>query len=168
MLTKSQKKDEVKAGVEALQKSRTVMLVDFGGLPTADLRKLRTLVREFQGKVKVIKKRLLRIVFERSKVALDPTMYEAQVGTIFLPLDIYATAGKIQAFIKSLIKEKKELKLLAAYDVQDHIAFTVEEFVTIAKLPTREVLLAHIAMMLTVPVKKMLIVLNSRKEKLAK
>ena len=95
---------------------------------------------------------------------IDPTQFEAQVGTIFIPGALYdGAASKIYGFIKGLVKEKKELKVLAAYDLAGQRLVTAAEFIAIAKLPSREALLTQIAFVLTMPMKKVLIALNGRK-----
>ncbi len=166
MLTRQQKEEQVKLGIEELKKAESLILVDFNAIPTADLRNLRILLKEFNGKMKVIKKRLLKIIFQKQGVDLDPTKFESQVGAVFVPTDLYAVSAKIYKFIKDLAKSKKDLKVLSAFDLKNNKLVSVEEFMKIAKLPTREILLAQVAMMMTVPIKKLLIVLNSRKEKL--
>ena len=85
-------------------------MVDFSGIPTADLRNLRTLLKELNSRLKVIKKRLLRIVFKNEGLDLDPTQFESQVGAIFVQSDIYSVAGKVYKFIKELAKKKRDLK----------------------------------------------------------
>ena len=166
MLTRLQKEKEVSEGLEALKKSDSLVLIDFDGLPTADLKNLRLLLRDLNSKLKIIKKRLLKIVLEKGGVAVDPTQFESQVGTIFAQSDVYGFAGKINKFIKELAKNKKELKVLSVFDLKNKRAIGLEEFNAIAKLPSKEILLAQVAMMITVPIKKLLIVLNSRKSKL--
>ncbi len=168
MLTRAQKEEQVKLGIEELKKAESLILVDFNAIPTADLRNFRTLLREFNGKMKVIKKRLLKIVFQKQGVDLDPTAFESQVGAVFVPTDLYAVSAKIYKFIKDLARAKKDLKVLSVFDLKNNKSVSVEEFVKIAKLPTREILLAQVAMMMTIPIKKLLIVLNSRKEQLEK
>ena len=166
MLTRQQKSQQIDESIKELQKSESLILVDFDKLPTADLKNLRLLLREFSGKFKVVKKRLLKIAFQRANVAVDPTQFASQVGTILVPADLYSVAGKIYKFIKDLAKSKKDLKVLTVFDLKNKKTISVEEFNAIAKLPSREILLAQVAMMLTMPMKKLLVVLNGRKDKL--
>lgn len=166
MLTRAQKEEQVKLGVEELKKAESLILVDFNAIPTADLRNLRALLREFNGKLKIIKKRLLKIIFQKQGIDLDPTKFDSQVGAVFVPTDLYAVSAKIYKFIKDLAKNKKDLKVLSAFDLKNNKLVSVEEFTKIAKLPTREALLAQVAMMMTIPIKKLLIVLNGRKGQL--
>ena len=55
---------------------------------------------------------------------------------------------------------------MSVFDLKNKKQVSVEEFMAIAKLPAREVLLAQVAMMMTVPVKKLLIAFNGRKQQL--
>ena len=165
MLTRLQKKQQIQDGSEELKKSRSFLLVNFDKIPTADLRNLRLLLREYQSKFKVIKKRLLNIVFKDNKVALDPTKFSSQVGTIFIVSDIYSIAGRIYKFLKDLAKAKKNMELLAVYDLENKKEISLEDFNKIAKLPTKEVLLTQLAFILTMPIKKLMLAINGRKEK---
>lgn len=167
MLTKQQKREQVEEGVQRIQKSQSVILVDFGGLPTTELKKFRALLKEVGASMRVIKKRLLRLIFQQTSIATDPTQFEAQVGTIFSTTDLYSIAGKVHKFIKDLARAKMTMKLLSVFDVANKRIVSVEEFTAIAKLPNREVLLAQVAMMFTVPIKKIMLALNARKEQLS-
>ena len=166
MLTRQQKSQQIDESVQELQKSESLILVDFDKLPTADLQNLRLLLREFHGKFKVIKKRLLKIAFQKAGVAVDPTQFASQVGTVLVPADLYGVAGKIYKFIKDLTKSKKDLKILTVFDLKNKRAVGIEEFNAIAKLPSREILLAQVAMMFTMPMKKLLLALNGRMDKI--
>jgi len=166
MLTKEQKKASIAKGEELIGVSKNILFTDFTGIPTADLRKLRMLMRELGGSFSVIKKRLLKIALTRKGITYDPTRFEAQAGLITLTQPIYETAGKIQALVKELAKAKKDLKILGGVDLESNQEISAEDFVKIAKLPSRETLLTQIAFMLTMPVKKVMVALHSQQEKI--
>lgn len=167
MLTKAQKKDQVALGEKELKNSKSLVFADFTGVPTGDIRNLKTALKAAGAKYKVFKKRLLNIAMKNAGVDVDPMQFNAQLGTVFSGTDIYGIAGMVQKFAKDLLRAKKEFKVLGAYDATEKKFFDAAQFVAIAKLPPREVLLAQIAMMLTVPVKKVMIALNGRAEKLS-
>jgi large subunit ribosomal protein L10 len=163
MLTKEQKKQAVALGEELVGKSKNILFADFTGIPTAEVRKLRILMRETGGSFSVIKKRLLRIALKNKGVDFDPaTKFAEQAGMIASPLEVFEIAGKIQAVVKDIAKSKKELKILGGVDLVAKKEITSAEFVAIAKLPSRETLLTQIAFMLTMPVKKVMVALNER------
>jgi len=166
MLTKQQKSKQIEASQQLLEKNQTLIFTDFTGLPTSDLKTLRQLLREFDAQFKVVKKRLLKIAFRKRGIDYDPTQFAGQVGVIWLPKDLFAVAGKIYQFLKELAKAKKELKILGGWDRQTKKEITAEEFLTIAKLPAREVLLTQIAFMLTMPLRQIMVALNERAKKI--
>ena len=163
MLTKAEKKEAVALGEDIIGKSKNVLFADFTSVPTAEVRKLRILMRETGGSFTVIKKRLLRIALKNKGIDFDPsTKFEQQAGMIASPLEVFEIAGKIHALVKEIAKSKKDLQILGGVDLVTKKEITPAEFVAIAKLPSREVLLTQIAFMLTMPVKKVMVALNER------
>ncbi len=166
MLTKAQKQTAITEGVSDLKTSQSIVFADFTGIPNSDLRALRITLKEKGAKFQVIKKRLLKIILKEVGVDYDPTEFDAQAGSIISQNPIFDMASSIQKFSKDLSKSKKIFKILGAIDLQTKKAITKEEFERIAKLPTREILLAQIAIVLQMPMQKLAIALNSRKEQL--
>ncbi len=153
MLTKAQKKQHVELGETLLKKSKTLVFADFTGVDTGSVRKIKIEVKKAGATFKVIKKRLLRIALKNLGIDFDPMQYPAQVGTFFIPEDLSSVAAPIFKFAKDLVKEKKEFKVLGAYDVATKVAIPVEEFNAIAKLPTKEVLLSMVLGAITGPLR---------------
>ena len=167
MLTKDQKKEQVALAVKHVKASKSLIFADFTGVPTGEILKLKNTLRAMGGKFQVFKKRLLNIALKDSGVPVDTAKFEAQLGTVFAPKSIYDVAGLVYKFAKDLLKgTKKEFKILGAYDATESKTIDAPTFMMIAKLPPREVLLAQIAMMLTMPIKKVMVALRSRKEQL--
>lgn len=167
MLTKIQKREQVALGVKAIKESKSLIFTDFTGVPTGEMLKLKNTLRAMGAKFQVFKKRLLNLALKDSGVPVDTKKFVAQLGTVFAPTSIYDIAGLVHKFAKELLKAtKKEFKVLGGYDVAEAQEIDAPTFVKIAKLPTRQVLFAQIAMMLTVPIKKVMVALNSRKEQL--
>ena len=144
MLTKEQKKKHVELGQDLIKKSKTLVFADFTGVDTGSIQRIKTEVRKAGATFKVIKKRLLRLAFKNSGVDVDPLQFAAQVGTFFIPEDLSSVAAPIHKFAKELAKAKKEFKVLGAYDLVNKVVIPVEEFTAIAKLPSRETLLAMV------------------------
>jgi large subunit ribosomal protein L10 len=161
MLTKSQKKEQVESGVKELKNSQSLVFADFTGVATSDVRNLKMSLKESGAKFKVFKKRLLKIAMKDAGVEVDPTQFDAQVGTVFASKSIYDVAGGVAKFAKDLLKNtKKEFKILGGYDAKEKKFFDAAQVATIAKLPSREVLLTQIAVMLGMPIKKVMTALN--------
>lgn len=153
MLTKAQKKQHVELGEGLLKKSKTLVFADFTGVDTGSVRRIKVEVRKTGVTFKVIKKRLLRIALKNLGIDFDPMQFPAQVGAFYIPEDLSSVAAPIFKFAKDLVKEKKEFKVLGAYDLVAKVAIPVAEFNTIAKLPTREVLLSMVLGAITGPLR---------------
>lgn len=160
MLTKEQKKKQVELGADLLKKSKTLVFADFTGVDTAAIRKLKMEVKKAGATFKVIKKRLLNIAMKNLGVNFDPLQFTAQVGTFFVSEDLSSVATPIYKFAKELAKSKKEFKVLGVYDLANKIAVSVEEFTAVAKLPSRETLLAMVLGAMTGPLRAFMYVLN--------
>lgn len=169
MLTKDQKREQVKLGEKEISGAKSMIFADFTGVPTDQIRNLKIALKAAGAKFKVFKKRLLKIAFKNIGIEVPVEKFEAQLGTVFAGKSVYDTAAMVSKFAKDLLKNaKKEFKVMGAYEAVEKKFFDAAQFAVIAKLPAREVLLAQIAMMLTMPVKKVMVALNSRKEQLEK
>jgi len=167
MLTKQQKVELVKEKVGAVKNSRSLIFAGFDKVTVADLSVLRKTLKETGARFQIVKKRLLKIILQQSGVAYDPTESSGQIGIIFVPTDVLSVAGKIYQFIKNLTQDKKKnFQVLAGFDRQESKLITADEFLVLAQLPSREVLLTQLAVLLTMPVKKLMFALNGRAEKL--
>ena len=108
MLTKVQKAKQIDEGEKLLDKSQSLIFVDFTGTNVADMKKLRRGLREIGAKLKVIKKKLLRIALERKKIDFNPEQFESQVGTVFAENSVEGIAAPVY---------KSGLKILGGYDL---------------------------------------------------
>lgn len=167
MLTKTQKAAQVKLAQDLIGKSKTLIFADFTGVGTAQIRRLKIDANKAGATFRVIKKRLLNIALKNSGIDYDPLRFEAQVGTFFVPEDLSSVAGVIYKFAKSLVKEKKEFKVLGAYDIAGKIAVSAEEFTAVAKLPSREILLAMLMGAITGPLRAFVYILAELSKKTA-
>lgn len=166
-LTKIQKKEQVAFGLDKIKNSGNLIFADFNKTKSEDIKVLKRVLKAQNADFKVIKKRLLRIALKDSGLEFDPLQFKTQMGTIFIPGELSGIAAGIYKFAKDNEKGKKgEFKILGGFDVKEKRFIDAVEFVAIAKLPSREVLLAQIAMMLTMPIKKVMIALNERAKKL--
>jgi large subunit ribosomal protein L10 len=165
MLTKEQKKKQVELAADLIKKSKVLLFADFTGVDTASIRKLKTDIRKSGATFKVIKKRLLNIALKNLSADYDPLQFTAQVGTFFIAEDLSSVAAPIYKFAKELAKSKKEFKILGGYDVLNKAAILPDEFVTVAKLPSRETLLAMVMGVITGPVRAFMYVINEMSKK---
>ncbi len=161
MKTKAQKKEQIETGTKELEKSETVVFTDFTGLTANDLNGFRRLVREIGGVMIVMKKRLLTLALKEKGIDFDAKKLNGQVGVVFSPKDSVETANTVYKFGKPF-KTKKIFNILGGFDLKDKRFMESAEVETLGQLPSREALLGQLAFMLTVPIKKVLFVLNEK------
>ena len=160
MKTRVQKSKEIKAGEELLAKNKTVIFADFSGVSFEQIKRLKNELKKAGGVFKVVKKRLLRLVFKNLSLDFDPTQFDSQVGIVAIPGELSSGAGMVYKFSKELAKEKKEFKLLGAYEIPLKNFLNAEQFLAIAKLPPREVLLAQLVGVLSGPIRALMYIID--------
>lgn len=164
MLTKDQKKQSVSASAKSIQDSQTVVFVDFTKVKMDDLKKLKRSLREVGASFKVLKKRLLNIALQRAGISLDVLKFAGPTGVVFSPGDITSVASKIHAFART-VKDKTAFKVLSAYTASDKSEMSAEQFIVIAKLPSREILLAQVVGMMASPIRGFMYVVDQLSKK---
>ncbi|MBI2514922.1 50S ribosomal protein L10 [Candidatus Wolfebacteria bacterium] len=153
MLTKLQKSKQIEIGKKLIEESRSLIFVDFGGVSVKNLESLRRKLKEIGAQLKVIKKRLLRIAFEKRNLDFNPEQFELQVGTIFSPKEVYEVAGSIS---------KSGVKILGGYDLELKSFFDAEKVKFFGNLPSREILLGQLVGMIAAPIKMLMYVLKEK------
>jgi len=162
-LTKKQKISLVDESVKKLKENETAVFVSFNGVLVEDSKKLKRELKKIGADFKVVKKRLLNISLKNSGINFDAMTAKSQMAAVFAKGDLTSVAAIISKFAKVIKKTKKgEFEVLGAYDMKENRVVDAKEFNLVATLPSREVLLSQIAMMLTMPIKKIMIGLNER------
>ncbi len=167
MKTKAQKKEDVKAAGELAAKSKTLLFADFGKITAEDLRKLRRVVKEAGGELKVVKKRLMNVLFKEKSIDYDLRQFDGPVGTIFAEHGLDRIGGPILKFFQGLGadakgREESVKKILGAYDLAANAAVPRETVMAIAQLPPREVLLAQLLGQLLAPLQAFMYILQQK------
>ena len=161
MKTKAQKKILVEEGAADLKKSQAVVFADFTGIAVNDLNRFRKALKEVGGSFTVAKKRLLKFIFEKEKIEFDPNQFEGQVGVVYSPKDLVETANVVYKFSKG----SEFFKILGGFDLTEKAFVAGGDVKKMGQLPTREALLGQLAFMLTVPMKKLVFVLDQQVKK---
>jgi len=177
MFTKQQKIKQMEEGQELLKQSRGLIFVDFTGASVEDFKILRKTLREFGAKLKVLKKKLFRIVFEKEKINFNPEQFESQLGVIFANKEIDELAAPIYKFAKDLERRagpKKQgasavsgFKILGAFDLSAKNFHEAETVIKLGQLPTREILLAQLVGVLSAPLRMLAYIIQERSKKVA-
>ncbi|HEY4523493.1 MAG TPA: 50S ribosomal protein L10 [Candidatus Paceibacterota bacterium] len=167
MKTKTQKIQAVEEGMEAIKKSETLIFADFSGVSVEELKRLRRALREIGAKFSVMKKRLMRVMFEKLGLDFNPEKFEAQVGTVLSLKGISDVAGVVYKFSRETVgaNKKERFAILGAYDMSAKKFMEDSEVKMIGQLPSREVLLGQLLGTIAGPMRAFLYVLNKKSKK---
>ncbi len=146
MLTREQKKELAKQFIENLINSKTTVIVDFKGMTVADINALRRELREHGIDMKVLKKTVAQVALDDQKIDLNVREMEGQLAFVYGGED-EVSAPKI---INKFAKDNENLKILAG--ILEKKPLTQSETVALAKLPSKEELLAKVVGSLKSPV----------------
>jgi len=160
MPTRAEKGEQLKKGEDILGKSKSLMFVDFSGTGVEDIKSLRRALMAVEAKMSVIKKKLLRIAFEKKKIDFNPEQFDSQLGLVYSEKAVSDIAGPVYKFYKGV--EKKGFKILGAYDLEEKNFFDEAMAKRIGQLPSREVLLGQFVGMLAMPMKMFMNVLDQK------
>lgn len=161
MRTRAQKADDIAKLKELLKKSGSLAFADFTGVDTASIAKLKGMLKVSGARYRVTKKRLFQLVLKDAGVAFDPKQhFKGQLGTVFAPGDALTVASMLYKFAKDLAREKKHFTLLGGYDMAGRKFMSAEEFMVLAKLPSREILLAQVMGMFTISLRQFMFLLG--------
>lgn len=128
---------------------KTVAFAEYGGLSVAELQELRRTAREQGVVIKVVKNRLVRVAMSQNEAlkGTDTSLMKGQV--------LYAISDEDEVLPAKLLAEfaskHPEMKLVGAFDNTGK-AFTTEEVEALAKLPTKNELIAQTVAQLLSPV----------------
>jgi large subunit ribosomal protein L10 len=146
MLTKEQKEQLAKDFIESIISSKTTVVVDYKGMTVGEISELRNLLREAGIRMQVLKKSIAQVAFDNQKIKLDVRKMEGQLAFVYGG-DDEVSAPKI---VHKFAKDNEKLKMLAG--VLESKAMTQAEMVSLAKLPSKDELLAKVVGSLKAPV----------------
>jgi large subunit ribosomal protein L10 len=146
MLTKDQKKKIVQDLTAQVKKSKSVVFVDYKGISVKDLTSLKKELRSVGIIFKVTRKTLFDIAFKEAGVEVNTKKMEGQVAMSLSQEDEVAPAKIIAKFAKT----NENLKILGG--VLGVKAMSAEEVKELAKLPSKEEMLARLVGTINAPV----------------
>lgn len=145
-LTKEQKQNIVEKLKQSIAQQKAVVFVAIDGLKTTELFDLRKELKQDNCLLTVAKKTLLSIAFKQSKMEFDAKELKGELALVFGFGDEIMPAKIAYQFSK----KNKNLKILGGF-FENKIK-TAEEMITLARIPSREELLAKIVGSIKAPI----------------
>lgn len=164
MKTREQKAKQIEEGDKLLEENKSLFFIDFSGAGVEDLKSLRKILKDFGAKLKVIKKKLLRIAFEKKQIDFNPEQFDSQLGVVFTNKDITEIAAPVYKFSKGGVA-KRGFKILGAYDLSAKNFTDAQTVIKIGQLPARKILLGQLVGVLSAPMRMLAYVLNEKGRK---
>ncbi len=135
----NQKKEEVSKLAEKIKEAKVVLLTDYRGINVSDVTELRAKLRNTNTEYKVIKNNITRRALEECKIEGLEDVLEGPTAVIIGKND-YLDACKT---IYEYAKDNEFYKIKGG--IIDGKVVSTEEIITLAKLPSRETLIAKLA-----------------------
>lgn len=154
----AQKEAKVKELSETLKNSKLVLLVDYRGTTVEDDTKLRKDLREAKGCAKVVKNNILKRALEMNNESELDDLLEGPVAVVTAEEDYLAPLKVVYKFTTKHDNYKIKGGII------DGKVMSVEDIVTLAKLPSREELLSSLAGSLLGIISKFAVAINQVKE----
>ncbi|MFH1841547.1 MAG: 50S ribosomal protein L10 [Candidatus Nealsonbacteria bacterium] len=145
-LTKDQKKRIVEDLKEKISRQKAIVFAVISGIKVKDLSSLKKKMKEQNCELKVAKKTLMSLAFKESKVDFDARKLNGEVALGFGYKDEVLPFKTLYEFSRS----NENLKILGGIINRDF--FEAEKAVELAKIPSREGLLARIVGSLNSPI----------------
>ena len=153
-LTKEQKQNILEDLEEKINRQKALIFVDFTGVKVKNLSELRKELKSNDSEIKVAKKTLMNIALKKQGIEIEPDKLKGEIGLTFGYEDGLFLAKTIYQF--SLKNEN--LKILGGYFEKKFL--DVEQIIELAKLPSKEELLARFVGSISSPISNFVNVLQ--------
>ncbi|MBI2454171.1 MAG: 50S ribosomal protein L10 [Parcubacteria group bacterium] len=169
MLTKDQKKKIIAELEDILKNNENIIFTDFTGLTMAELMEFKRDLKKDKVAYKVFKKSLLEHALARSDKRPDLSAHKGSIALAYSSTSLTTSGSDVASLLAKKIYgfavKSKKLSILAGYLINE--MRTTSDVVRIAKLPSREVLLAQVLQLMMSPVTGLARVLDGigKKEK---
>ena len=156
-----QKEEDVKKLVEKLKEAKVILLTDYRGINVADVTKLRTDLRNVNSEYKVVKNNIIKRALDANGESGLNDLLEGPTALVIGTED-YLEPSKV---IYNFSKDNEFYKIKGG--IIDGKVMTAEEIITLAKLPSRQELMAKLAGALLGNITKLAIALDAVREQKA-
>lgn len=146
MLTRVQKENLVKDLSEKIKAGKVMIFSDYAGTNVNKMQGLREELRKTGSSYKIAKKKLIELAFEKAGIKVDVKNMKGQIGVAIGEADEVSSAKALTKFAK----ENEKFKILEG--VLENKLISAEEVMELAKLPSKEDLLAKLVGVINAPV----------------
>ena len=154
-----QKEELVKALAERMKSAKVIILTDYRGINVADVTKLRADLRNTNSEYKVIKNNIIKRALDMNgESALDDLL--TGPTAVLMGDEDYLEPSKV---LYNFAKDNDFYKIKGG--IIDGKVMTAEEIITLAKLPSKQELLAKLAGCLLANISKLAVALDQVKLK---
>ena len=161
MLTKSQKSKIVEELADKFGKQKIAIFSDFHGINVVKARDLRRALKKDYAEYKVAKKTLIDRAIVEQGLQFSAKELQGEVGVAFGYGDQVAPAKALVKFSK----ENETFKILGG--IMEGRILSIKDIVALAKLPSREILLAQVVGAFQAPLRGLATVLQANIRNLA-
>jgi large subunit ribosomal protein L10 len=154
MLTRQQKHEIVDKLTQDFKDSKSVVFVDFRGLSVKDMTDLKRELKKENSNLSVIKKNLIAVALKNAGIEVDVKSMEGQMAVSVATEDEVSSAKIINKFAS----DNENVKILGG--ALGDKAMSAEEVTALAKLPSKEELMAKLVGSLKSPLSGLVNVLG--------
>ena len=154
----NQKKEEVTKLAEEMKNAKLILLTDYRGINVTDVTELRTSLRNTNATYRVIKNNIIRRALQEAGIEGLEDKLVGPTAVIMSNEDYLEPSKAIYTFSK----DNDYYKIKGG--VIEEKVMEAEEIITLAKLPSREVLLSMLAGALLGNISKVAVALNEVKK----
>ena len=156
-----QKEEEVSKLAEKLKEAKVILLTDYRGINVADVTKLRADLRNTNSEYKVIKNNIIKRALDANGESGLDDLLEGPTAIVIGTEDYLETSKVIYNFSKN-----NEFYKIKGGIIEGKV-MTAEEIITLAKLPSRQELMAKLAGALLGNITKLAVALDAVMEQKA-
>lgn len=153
-LTKAKKEETVRGLADKFKRKKIAIFSDFHGVPVAKSQALRRSLRQNQAEYKVAKKTLLDRALAEAGIEAKTKTLQGEIGVAFGYEDEVSPAKALLKFSK----EVETFKILGG--LLGNRFLGPSEIIAIARLPSREIILAQLLGALSFPMRGLATVLQ--------
>ncbi len=156
-ISKEQKKEIVSSVKEKIESSHSILLVSSEGIPATTISQFRKELASYNAKYIVIKKTLFIMGVKQSAARELENFYKGLCGIIVCNSE--ADTINVTKFVYNWSKDNPKLKILCGF-INNKLV-SVEKIIEIANLPSKEVLIYNLLLILNSPIVKFYNVLRT-------